>query len=328
MAAKKKIVRKKIMKKQLPKKRVVKKPNYVCKQVLVVGLGLIGASFAQALKNNRVCERVLGSTRSDKTLKIALKSKIINEGSNDLVKIAAKLNKGDVILIATPTLSVPEKLLVLKDAMARGVIVTDAASVKGDIAHKVIKLFGKLPEHLVLGHPIAGSEKSGIAAVNPSLYEKHRVILTPTIETNKLSLRKVEQLWKRVGAQVSLMSVEEHDRILAATSHLPHVLAFSLVDALAKRSERKDIFTYAAGGFRDFTRIAGSDPQMWHDIVIANRAAILSALDRFDQSLAELRSAIDHQNSKQLLDIFSDAKQARDQFSKLNISHLKKSTKK
>ena len=318
----KKVSPKKVLKKKSAKKFVKKinKPAYVCKQVLVVGLGLIGASFAKALKNNKVCARVLGSTRSDKTLKIAIKQKIIDEGSNDLVAISEKLNKGDVILIATPTLSVPEKLLLLKDALARGVVVTDAASVKGDIAHKAIKIFGKLPEHLVLGHPIAGSEKSGIEAVNPALYEKHRVILTPTIETSKTSLQKVEKLWKRVGAQVSFMGVEEHDRVLAATSHLPHVLAFSLVDALAKRSERKDIFAYAAGGFRDFTRIAGSDPQMWHDIVIANRSAILGALDRFDQSLSELRSAIDHQDSKLLLEIFSDAKKSRDQFSSLNPS--------
>lgn len=318
-------------KKILVKKTRVKKTSaksaakqaVVCKQVLVVGLGLIGASFAKALKNNKICSRVLGSTRSDKTLKTAIKQKIIDAGSNDLIAIAATLNKGDVILIATPTLSVPEKLAVLKDALSRGVIVTDAASVKGDIARKAITIFGKLPEHLVLGHPIAGSEKSGIAAVNPALYEKHRVILTPTPETNKTSLRKVEQLWKRVGAQVSLMGVEEHDRVLAATSHLPHVLAFSLVDALAKRSERKDIFTYAAGGFRDFTRIAGSDPQMWHDIVIANRAAILLALDRFDQSLSTLRTAIDHQDSKVLLEIFSDAKKSRDKFASLNSSTKK-----
>jgi prephenate dehydrogenase len=314
MAAKKKSAVKKTEAKKLAR------PAYVCKQVLVVGLGLIGASFAKALKNNHVCGRVLGSTRSDKTLKTAIKSKIIDEGGNDLVAISAKLNKGDVILIATPTLSVPEKLSMLKDALARGVIVTDAASVKGDIAQKAVKIFGKLPEHLVLGHPIAGSEKSGIEAVNPALYERHRVILTPTVETNKTSLRKVERLWQRVGAQVSFMGVEEHDRVLAATSHLPHVLAFSLVDALAKRSERKDIFTYAAGGFRDFTRIAGSDPQMWHDIVIANRVAILMALDRFDQSLSELRSAIEHQDSKLLLEIFSDAKNSRDQFSSLNPS--------
>jgi len=316
MAANKKTVsRKKIL-----KKNSVKKPAYVCKQVLVVGLGLIGASFAKALKNNHVCNRVLGSTRSEKTLKIAIKNKIIDQGSNDLASIAATLNKGDVVLIATPTLSVPEALRMLQEPLARGVIVTDAASVKGDIASKAVKIFGKLPEHLVLGHPIAGSEKSGIDAVNPRLYENHRVILTPDSGTNPNSLRKVEKLWKRVGAKVSLMSVDEHDRILAATSHLPHVLAFSLVDALAKRSERKDIFTYAAGGFRDFTRIAGSDPQMWHDIVIANREAILSALDRFDQSLSELRSAIDHQDGKLLLEIFSDAKKARDQFSSLNPS--------
>ncbi len=286
----------------------------IAKQVLVVGLGLIGGSFAKALKISGVCQTVLGSTRSAETLEKAIANGVIDAGDNDLAAIAAKLEEGDVVLIATPTLSVPDKLAVLKDALMRGVIVTDAASVKGDLAHKAQELFGRLPPHLVLGHPIAGSEQSGIDAVNEDLYKHHCVILTPTQETNPAALTKVQQLWESVGALVSQMGIDDHDRVLAATSHLPHVLAYALVDALAKRSEQKDIFKYAAGGFRDFTRIAGSDPQMWHDIVIANRDALLAALDTFDKSLAELRTAIDSENSQRLLEIFSDAKTARDKF--------------
>jgi len=285
------------------------------KQVLVVGLGLIGGSFAKALKANGSCEKVLGSTRSPETLQKAIDNDVIDDGDNDLEKAAAQLQEGDVILIATPTLSVADKLLQLKDAMLRGVIVTDAASVKGDLAVKAREMFGHMPKHLVLGHPIAGSEQSGIDAVNPGLYQNHRVILTPEGETSPDSVEKVKSLWEAVGATVSEMSVEDHDTVLAATSHLPHVLAFGLVDSLAKRSERQDIFTYAAGGFRDFTRIASSDPQMWHDIVIANREAILTALDRFEQSLGDLRLAIDKQNSNKIMEVFGDAKTARDKFS-------------
>lgn len=295
-----------------------KKPKRICKKILVVGLGLIGASFACAIKKAKAADIVLGSTRSEKTLKTAIRRNIIDGGSNDLETMAALLQKGDVILIATPTLSVTDKLVILKDALARGVIVTDAASVKGDIARKAKEIFGDMPEHLILGHPIAGSEKSGLDATNPALYVDHRVILTPSANTNKQSLNKVSRLWRCVGARVSLMDVDEHDRILALTSHLPHVLAFALVDALAKQSGSKDIFSYAAGGFRDFTRIAGSDPHMWHDIVIANRPAILAALGYFENGLSRLRTAIDQKDSKTLVDIFAGAKSARDRFGKLH----------
>jgi 3-phosphoshikimate 1-carboxyvinyltransferase len=295
----------------------------IAKQVLVVGLGLIGGSFAKALKNNGVCDRVLGSTRSASTLQKALANGVIDWGTITLAEAAAQLHEGDVVLLATPTLTVPQCLSELKDVLMRGVIVTDAASVKGDLAAKAVKLFGRMPAHLVLGHPIAGSEKSGIDAINENLYQNHRVILTPSPETNRNSLGKVVQLWESVGAIVSEMSVEEHDRILAATSHLPHVLAFSLVDALAKRSEQRDIFTYASGGFRDFTRIAGSDPQMWHDIVLANREAILAALDDFENSLDQLRQAIDARNGHRILQIFTEAKAARDKFSVLLVEREK-----
>lgn len=287
----------------------------IVNQVLVVGLGLIGASFAKALKDNGACSRVLGYTRSAVTLQKALALGVIDTGSATLAEAVTHLKEGDVILLATPTLTVPQHLAELKEALMRGVIVTDAASVKGDLARKATALFGKMPTHLVLGHPIAGSEKSGIDAVNPKLFEHHRVILTPVTETSREALLKVKRLWESTGALVSEMNVEEHDRILAATSHLPHVLAFGLVDALAKKSDQKDIFTYAAGGFRDFTRIAGSDPQMWHDIVIANREAILSALDQFEKSMQQLRDAIDKGNSAKLMQVFTEAKAARDAFS-------------
>lgn len=290
----------------------------------MVGLGLIGASFAAAIKHANAAGLVLGSTRSQQTLKKAIRRQIIDGGSNDLATMASLLNKGDVILIATPTLSVPEKLSVLKDALARGVIVTDAASVKGDIARKAKKIFSTIPADFVPGHPIAGSEKSGIDAVNPSLYVDHRVILTPLPQTRKQSLRKVARLWQVTGARVSTMSVDEHDRILAATSHLPHVLAYALVDALSNQSRHKDIFAYAAGGFRDFTRIAGSDPQMWHDIAIANRSAILAALDEFEKSLSMLRRAVDREDGATLIKTFTHAKRARDRFSRLRTPTVKK----
>lgn len=287
----------------------------VTQQVLVVGLGLIGGSFAKALKDNGACYRVLGCSRSMITLQKAQSQGVIDWGTQVLAEAIAHLNEGDVVMLATPTLTVPEYMPVLKESLMRGVIVTDAASVKGDLVRKAKSLFGRMPSHLVPGHPIAGSEKSGIEAVNPKLFEYHRVILTPTAETNAASTQKVARLWESTGALVSEMEVEEHDRILAATSHLPHVLAFGLVDALAKKSDQKDIFTYAAGGFRDFTRIAGSDPQMWHDIVIANREAILSAMDAFEKSLQQLREAIDKGNSAKLMQIFTEAKAARDAFS-------------
>lgn len=287
----------------------------IANQVLVVGLGLIGASFAKALKDHGACSRIMGCTRSALTLQKALSQGVIDWGTQTLVEAVAHLQEGDVILLATPTLTVPQHLLELKEALMRGVIVTDAASVKGDLARKAVELFGKMPTHLVLGHPIAGSEKSGIDAINPKLFENHQVILTPVAETNRDAIQKVTKLWESIGATVSEMSVDDHDRILAATSHLPHVLAFGLVGALAKKSDQKDIFTYAAGGFRDFTRIAGSDPQMWHDIVMANREAILLALDEFEKSMCQLREAIDKGNSAKLMQIFTEAKTARDAFS-------------
>ncbi|MEG6992550.1 prephenate dehydrogenase/arogenate dehydrogenase family protein, partial [Pseudomonas aeruginosa] len=155
------------------------------------------------------------------------------------------------------------------------------------------------------GHPIAGSEQSGVTAAKATLFRRHKVILTPSAETDADALALVDSLWRALGADVEHMEVEHHDEVLAATSHLPHLLAFTLVDSLAKRSENLEIFRYAAGGFRDFTRIAGSDPVMWHDIFLANREAVLRTLDVFRDDLDALREAVDTGDGHQLLGVFT-----------------------
>lgn len=292
--------------------------------ILVVGLGLIGASFIQALKQAGASSRFLGSTRSPATLDMALKQGLIEEGNNDVAEASASLQAGDLVFIASPTLSVPAVLQSLKPALERGVIVTDAASVKGSVRDAARAFYGCVPPGLVLGHPIAGSEKSGLQAAQADLYRHHGVILTPEEDTDKAAIACVQSLWEATGATVSRMSVELHDQVLAATSHLPHVLAYSLVNTLAESHAHDEIFEHAAGGFRDFTRIAASDPLMWHDIVLANRSAILQQIDSFTSGLSTLREAIEKGDSESLLAIFSRAKKARDDFSDILAERKKK----
>jgi 3-phosphoshikimate 1-carboxyvinyltransferase len=177
--------------------------------------------------------------------------------------------------------------------------------------------FGEMPARFVPGHPIAGSEQSGVEASNAQLFKRHKVILTPLPETDPKALAVVDRLWSELGADVEHMEVGRHDEVLAATSHLPHLLAFGLVDSLAKRNENLDIFRYAAGGFRDFTRIAGSDPVMWHDIFLANREAVLRTLDSFQTDLDALREAMVAGDGHQLLGVFTRARVAREHFGKI-----------
>jgi prephenate dehydrogenase len=194
-------------------------------------------------------------------------------------------------------------------------LITDVASVKGNLQRAALRIHGAMPANLVLGHPIAGSEQSGVAAAKDDLFVDHRVILTPDVRTAPEALARIERMWRITGADVSTMSVEQHDAVLAATSHLPHLLAFALVDALAGEPEQRSIFRYAAGGFRDFTRIAGSDPKMWHDIALANSEALLAALDRVTSHIGTLRTAIESGDSEKLMASFTRARQAREEFS-------------
>ncbi len=296
-------------------------------KVVVIGLGLIGGSLAAALRKVKGCDEVIGVVRSQQTADIALKTHVVDRAVLSIQDVASELGEGDIIFIAVPTLAVPNVLKDVCQWVDSAVIITDGASVKGSVVDAMLEVYGEAPAQFVPGHPIAGSEKSGVTAANPDLYIHHRVILTPLETTAKKYCELVTAMWESVGAEVLSMTVAEHDAVLAATSHLPHAIAYSLVDTLANDSENENIFRYAAGGFRDFTRIASSDPRMWHDIMQANRSEVLKAISLFQNNLEQLRCAIEQGDSDYLFDTFTRAKTARDHFTSLLITSKEASTK-
>ncbi len=283
-------------------------------RLLIVGLGLMGGSLALAARRGGLFGEIIGCSRSPDTLAIALREGIVDRAVSGLPEALGELAPGDLVVICVPTLSLPPILAQVRDHAAPGVTITDVASVKGSVVAAARRIYGVVPPQLVPGHPIAGSEKSGVGAARGDLYDHHEVILTPLAETGSEHLALVRSLWSCIGARVSEMDPGTHDRVLAATSHLPHLLAFGLVEALAELEQSREIFRYAAGGFRDFTRIAGSDPAMWRDIALANREALLAAVDHFGDQLSRLRSAIDAGNGEQLTGVFTRAQAARRHF--------------
>jgi 3-phosphoshikimate 1-carboxyvinyltransferase len=287
------------------------------RKLLVIGLGLIGGSLAKAIRQRGVCDEVIGVSRRTETCQNALELGVVDRTAASVEEIADELGAGDVVVIGVPTLAVDKILHQIAPILSADVTVTDVASVKGSVVQSARSAYGVLPPQFVPGHPIAGSEKSGVAASNPELFVGHRVILTPLAETGTEHTQRVAELWRSVGAAVNEMSVEEHDEVLAATSHLPHMLAYTLVDTLSKMRENQEIFRYAAGGFRDFTRIAGSDPIMWHDIALSNRTALVGVIDNLAEQLAEMRNAIANGDSDYLLGVFTRAKEARNHFTKM-----------
>lgn len=284
---------------------------------VVIGMGLIGGSLAAGLRQRGACAEIVGIGRTAAACNEAVECGVVDRAYTSLSEIATELAYGDVIFVAVPTLAVDTVFEQIKLCISPDVTITDGASVKGSVLSAAKAVFGEAPPQLVLGHPIAGSEKSGITAANPDLYDRHRVILTPMANTDTRHLELVTRMWQNVGAEVLSMSVEEHDEVLAATSHLPHVIAYSLVDTLAEDIHNPNIFRYAAGGLRDFTRIASSDPVMWHDIMRANKSAILHSMDLFIDNLSRLRNSIEQEDSENLLKVFSRAKEARDEFTRI-----------
>lgn len=291
-----------------------KKPTNVVNRLVVIGLGLIGSSLAVSVRNKGLAKEVIGISRRQSTLEIALNSGIVDRCADDLSQVANDLKEGDIVVIGVPTLSVPHVLEDCITHLSPEVTVTDVASVKQSVVDSAQELFGTVPPQLVPGHPIAGSEKSGVTAANADLFVNHRVILTPVETTADSHIERTSKLWESVGAIVSSMEVEEHDQILAATSHLPHFLAYSLVDTLAGMNEKTDIFRYAAGGFRDFTRIAASDPIMWRDIAIANKDAVIQVMDKMMENLSELRACIEAKDKQALTQRFIRSREARNHF--------------
>ena len=291
-----------------------KKPTYVVNRLVLIGLGLIGSSLAASVRNKALAKEVIGISRRQSTLEIALNNGIVDRCADDLSQVAQDLEAGDIVVIGVPTLSVPQVLQDCISQLSPEVTITDVASVKESVVNSAQSLFGAVPSQLVPGHPIAGSEKSGVTAANPELFVNHRVILTPVESTADSHIQRTTKLWQSVGSIVSTMSVEEHDQILAATSHLPHFLAYSLVDTLAGMNKKTDIFRYAAGGFRDFTRIAASDPIMWRDIAIANKDAVIQVMDKMMENLTELRGCIEAQDKQGLTQRFTRSREARNHF--------------
>ncbi len=288
-----------------------------CNKLLIIGLGLIGGSLAKAARERGLCREVLGISRSPETCQQALKTGVVDRVLGSVEQAAGELTAGDIVVIGVPTLAVSKVLSELARIFPTDVTITDVASVKASVVAAARQSYGDVPPQFVPGHPIAGSERSGVAAADANLFVDHRVILTPLPETGAEHIARVRQLWQSVGAAVNEMPVDEHDEVLAATSHLPHMLAYSLVDTLAGMRENLDIFRYAAGGFRDFTRIAGSDPVMWHDIALANRKALLGVLDQLTDHVADLRTAIESADSDHLMGVFTRAREARNHFTKM-----------
>lgn len=285
------------------------------KRLSVIGVGLIGGSLARALKAANACTEIVGWGRNAEQLETAKSLGVIDRAETDL---AAAVKDADMIVIGVPVGAVEEILSALKPYLGAQTIVTDVGSTKGSVVEAARNVFGMVPPRFIPGHPIAGTEQSGVEASLADLFQQRRVILTPDDDSDPDAVKAVREMWQQTGAEVTEMSVAHHDEVLAGTSHLPHMLAFTLVDTLARLEDHDDIFRYAAGGFRDFTRIASSNPQMWHDICLNNRDALLKMLSRFTADLQTLAQAIEEGDGKALLDTFERAKAARDDYCEKN----------
>lgn len=279
------------------------------RRLCIIGVGLIGGSLARALREASAVGEVVGAGRGEDNLRAAVRLGVVDRYDTDVSRAVAD---ADVVVVAAPLGAISSVLRAIAPHLAPDCVLTDVGSAKGSVVADVERIYGAIPPHFVPGHPIAGTEKSGVEASFATLFQRRRVILTPLAETAVTAYRLIRRMWELTGAEVVDMGVRHHDAVLAATSHLPHVLAYTLVDTLARLDDRAEVFRYAAGGFRDFTRIASSDPQMWHDICVANREQLLEMLTLFSADLAQLTEAIRSDDRAAILAAFQRAKRARD----------------
>jgi len=278
----------------------------------VIGVGLIGGSLAKVLRKKKWCRRVIGIDTNQQALETALELNVIDDGFADVEQCT---EVPDVVVIAVPVLRVKDVFAQLQPWKSQCKAVTDVCSTKMNVIQAYEDVFASSGENcFVPGHPIAGRETSGVAEAVNDLFLQKKVILTPLKSTSKDSINLVSDMWEQTGANVEQLGPQEHDKILAATSHLPHALAYSLVHCLSTQSHTEEIFRYAAGGFADFTRIASSDPVVWREICLANREQLLAALEHFDTSLLQLRDSLQANDGDALEKIFTQAKNARDEY--------------
>lgn len=283
--------------------------DFFLPRLAIVGVGLIGGSLALALKQAGAVGEVVGIGRGLANLEKALELGVVDRITQDA---EAGVADADLVFLATPVLALAPMARNLLPHMKAGAVLTDGGSVKGSVIRDIQPL---VPSgvHFVPGHPIAGTEQSGAEAAFATLYQNRRCILTPTAETAPEALELVRRMWRLAGSEVVVMDVDKHDRILAAISHLPHMVAYSLVNAVGSYDRfEENILEYSAGGFRDFTRIASSDPTMWRDIALTNRDALLEMIERFETFLAELKEDVRSGEAEKLFEFFQRSKQLRD----------------
>ena len=277
----------------------------------IIGVGLIGGSLARALKQTGAVRRVIAYDRDESCLQTAIKLGVIDEYA---CEIGAIVRDADVVVLATPLSTTKELFAAMVNHLKPNTIISDVGSVKSCVVEDARQYLGQHFQQFVPGHPIAGTEKSGVVASFAELFNEHRVILTPVPETSANAIDVVTRMWQIVGADVVQLGVSHHDEILAATSHLPHLLAYALVEHLSAVRDNDEIFEFAAGGFADFSRIAASDPSMWCDICLNNKAHLLKLLEQYEQHLRKIKNIIADNNSDALMDILIRIKKTRDKF--------------
>ncbi len=279
------------------------------KKVCIIGCGLIGSSLARAIKKNKLAEKITSSNRSEEVNKKVIDLQIVDESNSDTKKM---VSNSDLIIIATPLSSYENVILKIKDSLKDGAILTDVGSVKGVILDLVEK---HIPKNVswIPSHPIAGTEESGPQAGFAELFQNRWCILTPSKKAKKTDISLLENFWKKVGSTVDIMEAKKHDHILSITSHIPHLIAYNIVNTTLDIQEEKksDVVKYSAGGLRDFTRIAASNPIMWRDIFIQNKKNTAEIITKFIKNLEDLKKAIEKDDGKKLEKIFLKTKKIR-----------------
>lgn len=277
-------------------------------KLCIIGTGLIGCSLAAALKQAGFDGHIVGNARHRRTLDIAVSRGYLDSADTDPARC---VDGADMVMLTVPMLAMPVVLEQIAPHLGPDTVITDGGSVKGRYIRQAREILTNL-SNFVPGHPIAGREKSGVDAADAALFRNRKVLLTPVEASSRRAVQAVTDLWQMTGAEVEVMDPATHDRVLAATSHLPHMLAYSLVDYLATRHEHEDIFRYAAGGFRDFTRIASSDPTMWRDVCLTNRDEISLAMQGLIDNMSQLKLLVDDLDGDALFELFAKARDARD----------------
>lgn len=281
------------------------------KKMCIIGVGLIGGSIARASKRNALCDEIIGVGRNEAHLKKAIELGVIDGYE---LSIVDAVKGADIVVVCSPVGSFELIFQQLKKTWSKDCLYTDVGSTKGSVLNALTLVFGEVPSNYVPAHPIAGSENNGVEASSESLFDGKRSILTPVEQTAESFVELSKVWWESLGARVSTMTPQHHDEVFAATSHLPHVLAFSLVEVLKNKQDEREIFEYAAGGFKDFTRIASSDPEMWADICLANGSELVRVMTELEQLNQKIISLISTKDKQGLLEVFKSAQGAREYF--------------